>query len=459
MDKQLSIIYKKTSEVVPYENNARWNDKAIDAVASSIKEYGFKNPILIDKDNVIIAGHTRLKAAQKLNIEKVPCIYADDLTPQQIKAFRIADNKTGEIADWNFDLLEQELQELLNGGYDISSIGFNDAELDEIIAKTVEDMDYYLDLRNGYDADDEEQEEKPATQEKQNLADMFGVPPFSVIDTCRGYWQDRKRMWLDFGVKSELGRKENMMNASKTPDYADIKLEHIAPSTSIFDPVLCEIMYKWFNIEKGDILDPFAGGSVRGIVAHKLGFNYWGNDLRQEQIDANYENAKTVIPENIPHWTCGDSVNIIDIMQSKKFDMIFSCPPYADLEVYSDLENDISNMEYEDFLSAYRNIIKNSCSLLKDNRFAVFVVGDVRDKKGFYRDFISHTKQAFIDCGCNLYNEIIKVDPLGTAALRAGHTFKTRKIVKVHQNILVFYKGNIKDIKENYKDIEFEEIE
>lgn len=153
-DKQMSIVYLSVNDITPYEKNARINDKAVDAVAKSIKEYGFKNPILIDKDNVIIAGHTRLKAAQELNIEKVPCIYADDLTPKQIKAFRIADNKTGEIADWDFGLLEEELQELIGDGYDIENIGFNEKELEEIIAKTVEDMDYYLDLRNGENEED-----------------------------------------------------------------------------------------------------------------------------------------------------------------------------------------------------------------------------------------------------------------------------------------------------------------
>lgn len=155
MKEKLSIVYLSVDEITPYEKNARINEKAVDAVASSIKEYGFKNPILIDKDNVVICGHTRLKGAKKLGYKEVPCVYADDLTPGQVKAFRIADNKTGEIADWDFDLLEQELQELIGDGYDISSIGFNDAELEEIIAKTVEDMDYYLDLRNGGNAGDE----------------------------------------------------------------------------------------------------------------------------------------------------------------------------------------------------------------------------------------------------------------------------------------------------------------
>lgn len=171
-DKQISIVYLSVNEITPYENNARINDKAVDAVVKSIKEYGFKNPILIDKDNVIIAGHTRLKAAQELKIKNVPCIYADDLTPQQIKAFRIADNKTGEIADWDFDLLEQEMQELIGDGYDIESIGFNDAELEEIISKTVEDMDYYLDLRNGEKEDEEEFDEGGQNPEMLDIDDV-----------------------------------------------------------------------------------------------------------------------------------------------------------------------------------------------------------------------------------------------------------------------------------------------
>lgn len=95
--------------MVPYENNPRNNDDAVDAVANSIKEFGFKVPIIVDKNNVIVAGHTRLKAAQKLGMDEVPVIVADDLTDDQIKAFRLADNKVGEIATWDFSKLEEEL--------------------------------------------------------------------------------------------------------------------------------------------------------------------------------------------------------------------------------------------------------------------------------------------------------------------------------------------------------------
>lgn len=119
-----------TKELIPYSNNPRNNESAVDAVAASIEEFGFKVPIIIDKDNVIVAGHTRLKAAQKIGLEKVPCIKADDLTPEQLKAFRLADNKVGELATWDFAKLEEELTELdsLDLDFDMSEFGFDVSE-------------------------------------------------------------------------------------------------------------------------------------------------------------------------------------------------------------------------------------------------------------------------------------------------------------------------------------------
>lgn len=119
----MKIIEKKTDELIPYINNPRNNDEAVDAVASSIKNFGFKVPIVIDKNNEIVNGHTRLKAAKKLGLQSVPCIIADDLTESQIKAFRLADNKVSEIATWNLDLLDIELSELSD--IDMSEFGFD----------------------------------------------------------------------------------------------------------------------------------------------------------------------------------------------------------------------------------------------------------------------------------------------------------------------------------------------
>ena len=119
----MKIIELTLDQLKPYEKNPRRNDHAVKYVAQSIKEFGFKVPIIIDKDNVIVAGHTRYKAAKKLGMEKVPCIIADDLTDEQIKAFRIADNKVTEIAEWDFDLLSDELKDILN--IDMGNLGFD----------------------------------------------------------------------------------------------------------------------------------------------------------------------------------------------------------------------------------------------------------------------------------------------------------------------------------------------
>ena len=119
----MNIIEMDINDLIPYEQNPRRNDSAVDAVAESIKEFGFKVPIIVDKDNVIVAGHTRHKAAQKLGIEFVPVIRADDLSEEQVKAFRLADNKTGELAGWDFEKLEAELAEIEN--IDMESFGFN----------------------------------------------------------------------------------------------------------------------------------------------------------------------------------------------------------------------------------------------------------------------------------------------------------------------------------------------
>ncbi len=210
--------------------------------------------------------------------------------------------------------------------------------------------------------------------------------------------------------------------------------------TSIFDPALCEVLYHWFCPVGGDILDPFAGGSVRGIVANKLKFKYTGIDIRQDQIDSNREQAIDILDvNNQPNWYVGDSNEVLNDF-NKQFDFIFSCPPYADLEVYSNLKGDISNMNYKDFICAYESIINKSCKLLKSGGYACFVVGEVRDKKGNYIGFVPDTIKAFEKAGMNYYNEAILLNAIASASMRANGNMKSKKLVKVHQNILVFKK-------------------
>jgi len=419
-------------KIIPYHNNPRKNEDAIDAVAASIEEFGFQQPIVVDKDMVIIVGHTRYAAAKELGLTKVPVVVAKDLSEEQARAYRLADNKTNELAKWDEKLFAEEISGIED--IDMSLFGFGSIDWDEFEEKDDNEEDYHDDSLN-YDPEN-----------AKKLSDMFGAPPVSVLDTKQGYWQCRKRFWVDLGIESEVGRKAYCL-----PQNLGKYGRAGATGVSMFDPALCEIMYKWFNIENGSIYDCFAGGSVRGIVAEMLGYKYTGIELRSEQVKANKSNAKKLKVN--PTWYCDDSLNADKYLEDESVDMCFTCPPYADLEVYSDLPNDISNMDYNDFLETYSKILSIACKKLKQDRFFVIVIGDVRGKTGAYRDLLSSTKKIFIDNGLSLYNELILLESLGCACLRAGHFFRsTRKVVKVHQNVLVFYKGDINNIKTNYKE-------
>jgi len=274
------------------------------------------------------------------------------------------------------------------------------------------------------------------------VAQRFGFPPFTVLDAKQGEWQERKRAWLAVGLKSEVGRGDNLaFNISMGGYEVGQNSQHANDGTSIFDPVLCELAYRWFCPPEGQVVDPFAGGSVRGIVAAQLGLDYWGCDLRAEQIEANRAQAETICDGIKPVWVCGDSMDTL--AHAPVADFVFSCPPYGDLEVYSDDPADLSRMEWHAFVAAYKRIILRAVGRLKDDRFACFVVGDFRDNRGFYRDFVSTTIRAFEECGARLYNEAILATPIGSACMRVTKQFDvSRKMAKTHQNVLVFCKGD-----------------
>lgn len=326
------------------------------------------------------------------------------------------------------------------------------------------------------------------------LRERFDFPPFSVLNAREGQWQERKRAWLSLGIKSEVGRGENLLKMSDTllePDpekraamqaargdartfgsggpgdlAAGFKARAIndhegqarvlgnvqAPTegsgTSIFDPVLTELSYRWFCPPGGQIVDPFAGGSVRGLVAGLLGFRYYGIDLRAEQIAANEAQRAQIAPDTAIEWACGDS-NVL-LKTAPEADLIFSCPPYGDLEQYSDDPKDLSAMSWNDFVGFYRAIIRKCVERLKDDRFAIFVVGEYRDKQtGLYRGFVPLTCASFMAAGAALYNEAILVTAVGSLPIRATKQFETsRKLGKTHQNILIFCKGDPKKAAE-----------
>jgi len=476
--------------LTPYARNSRTHsDAQVAQIAASIQEWGWTMPVLVSEDGTLIAGHGRVLAARKLGLTEVPVMIATGWSEAQRRAYVLADNQLAMNAGWDMDLLSIEMQDLNTEGFDLSLIGFDD--------KTLED------LLNPQKDESETGEGSPS----EKLSDKFMVAPFSVLNAREGWWQDRKRAWIAMGIKSEEGRGsgefnaapggqkmvagysdgkrlvgvENLKNSQKKqmdgvlmkswtshpvfyPQKASKEKElgrelttaeflsdyFIPPTddayssgTSIFDPVLTELSYRWFSPSNGIIIDPFAGGSVRGIVASKLGRQYIGMDLRGEQVEANRAQAEAICSDPMPIWHEGDSRTIDRVCHDVNADMIFSCPPYADLEVYSDNPADLSTLPYDEFRSAYFEIIAKACSRLKNDSFAAFVVGEVRDKKGNYVDFVGDTIQAFRDAGLHYYNEAILVTAVGSLPIRAGKQFSSsRKLGKTHQNVLVFVKGD-----------------
>lgn len=263
------------------------------------------------------------------------------------------------------------------------------------------------------------------------------IKPFSILDSRAKEWQDRKRWWTNtYKIQSELGR-ENTISKSK---FWDIEESNV----SIFDATLCEKMYEWFIPKNGKILDPFAGGSVRGIVATEMGFEYTGIDLSTEQINANQLQSEK------PNWIVGDSEHILETINDEIYDFVFTCPPYYDLEIYSDDVNDISNMSVEEFDKKYYSILNKSAKKLKNNRFFVVVVSEVREqsitgsyKIGKYKGLVWKTIEACEKAGLHFYNDMILFNSQHTASRIVDTYFnRNRKVASVHQNILVFVKGN-----------------
>lgn len=409
--------------VAPYGKNAKQHPKKqVEQIAASIKAFGFNQPVVTDKEGVIIVGHGRYEAAKLMGLKEIPVLEVD-LPDGKVKAYRLADNKLNE-SKWEMDLVIDELNLLT----------------DELLQLT------------GFTRLDINREEWKRV-EKRSLAEDFIIPPFSYWDTRQAYWQDRKRRWKEFFGDSREGRDDDLIGEG-LGNLAKLMGSDTLTGTSEFDPVVAEICYKWFVPPNGKILDPFAGGVVRGAVAGTLDYEYTGIDLSRVQIAANKEALARIDTEiKQPTYVEGDSSTLEKLLpKDEQYDFIFSCPPYYDLEVYSDDKDDLSNKDtYEEFKDIYTKAITKAVNRLKDNRFAVFVVGDIRDKEGFYRGFVRDTVEAFEHAGAKLYNDIVLVNSIATASLRSRRPFDSaRKVTKVHQNVLAFYKGDPKEISNAY---------
>jgi Pyridoxal-phosphate dependent enzyme/ParB-like nuclease domain len=696
------------NRLVPWAKNPRRNDAAVDVVAASIKELGFGAPVVARRADLrIIAGHTRVKAALKLGLRRVPVrlLDVDEATADRLA---LADNRLGEVAEWDDAALLPLLQQYVA---DAELLGWTEADVEALVRASRDD--------GGAAA---------AASAAATLAERFVVPPFTVLDARQGYWRDRKAAWIALGLKSFLGR-ENIVQGAQAPKpgRTAYSTQHLAAyrkagsseappdagvkmDLSIFDPVLCEVAYRWFCPPGGVVLDPFAGGSVRGLVATRLGRRYYGVDLRAEQVAANRgqweelaprfrprvsepivdayqgsrtplerrgsvwfkredqfaiagvaggkvrtcwelakgavglvtagsraspqvnivahiarrlgipcrvhvpagelspellsaqasgaevvqhrpgyntvivararvdaadrgwteipfgmecveavrqtaaqvavlpkrvrrivvpvgsgmslagvlhglqaarstvpvvgvvvgadpterldryappgwrdrvtlvrsaldyheeapvtelegvpldpiyeakcipivepgdllwvvgirETARVVVQDVAPTWVVGDATRLGAVRGlPAQADLVFSCPPYMDLEVYSDDPADLSAMDDAAFWQAYRAAIAAAAARLRDDRFAVWVVGELRGPDGTFKGFVPGTIAAFAEAGCRLYNDGVLVTPLLTLPMRTGNSFTgSRKLGRAHQTVLVFVKGD-----------------
>ncbi len=451
-------------------------------------------PIVVDNTFVALGGNMRYRALTAISdmdeaelksrlleardFQKKTAAEQDNLIEYWL---RWKDKPTAHIIKAT-DLSEEEQREFIIK----DNVGYGEWDMDALANEwDAEELDDWgLDVWQNKEW--ENGESSGATNSKPanaSLNDRFIVPPFSILDTRKGYWQERKKKWRELIGDNGESRNDTLITSPEikykdlyqrtrqhreelgitfkeyldkyVPD--DVKEREaskvLSAGVSLLDPVMAEIVCRWFGQDNCKTFDCFAGDSVFGYVSAHLGNEFIGIELRPEQARLNNERVEGMTARYIND----DGQNVAQHIAPDSQDLLFSCPPYFDLEKYSDLENDASNQDsYEDFIKILENAFKAAVGCLKDNRFAVIVVGDVRDKStGFYYDFCGDIKRIFKEAGMPLYNEIILVETGVSTALRAGRYMESRKVAKMHQNILVFYKGKTKEIKNNFKKIEY----
>jgi len=438
------------------ENPNKMSGDQMSGLKASMEKFGYLEPIIVDQNNMIADGEHRLLVYKDLNMKKIPAFRVDLKTDAERKLLRQTMNKLRGQHDPELD--SQELLLL----YEKDML----PELESLIGQDLNELkrlvyDFHPD-KFSRDIGIAAQDGNPLYA--GGLSERWGIPPFSVLDRRTQTWQERRRLWLDFGIASEQGRENVVLFASHLSmrlaprDKKTGKVDpNYKPTVSVFDPVIAEIMIRWFCVPSTNakILDPFCGGSVRGIVSSFFGHHYTGVDLRQEQVDANYRQydvLKDRMPKNHikPEWIAGDSRNISKIVKKKEFDFLLTSPPYYKIEHYSDLANDLNNMNWSEFKKVYREIIHASCDLMNKKKpsFVAWNVGNARDPQSrMYVNQQDITKQYFYDKGFQLQNEFVLIHPAYSLPFRLNNMFLPKRTVpKQHEYVLVFYNGTHKDI-------------
>lgn len=353
----------------------------------------------LGKQFVVIGGNMRLRAMKEAGFTEAPCKVLDKDTPaDKLRAYTAKDNVG--FGEWNWDDLANEW----------------DAE---------ELSDWGLDLPEP--AMEEDHSDAPASNELYK--------PYSVINRQADGWPDRSNM-LRAMLPNDLGRDERSTGNLLDLTQGFQEWSGNDTGTSIFDPCIAEWCYTMFK--PSTVLDPFCGGPSRGYVAAMMGIKYVGFDIRPEQLEVNRQRIDQfgTPPEYV--LSCYSKHNDGDT-----YDMVMTCPPYGDLEVYSDLKEDISNKSPEQFAEAYRAILSKAWGALRPGGHACVVVGNYRRKKK-HIDLEMLTKSILVGCGGDIIGDCIIVDPIGSKAMIGGHHLEKYGVVtRCHQYLVVARKNTV----------------
>lgn len=464
------------------------DDEQFDAFVKDIELHGQLRPISITKTGVVIDGYQRIRACGKLGItprvevvdidvEKDGINYAVSmnamrrhLTPAQL--FDIAEQMLPKLREEARARHGRNIEEGEEKGSAAEkaavAVGLKTRNFYKLKAIKEENADLFERMKSKEAGVSVDKAYSIATKKKASKGALYRkyiISPLSVLNTHTKEWQQQKTFWInDLGIKSEMGRGEQKTGMTNLQNLTGTSL----PSKSVFDPVLVEILVRWFSNKGERVYDPFCGGSVRGVVSGWLGREYIGTDLSSEQVDENRKQGEEIWGRNppndaiLPCWEVGDAANP-ESYPKQPVDLILTCPPYFDLEKYDNGVEDVSGMSWADFKSTMQTIADNCVASLKDNGFIIYVVGDVRDKTGYYRRLPDLISKQFTEGKhkghVDLYNKAIYLTAIATAAMRVEKTFNTqRKLVLVHQEILIFYKGDPSKISSNYEKFESSDL-
>lgn len=268
------------------------------------------------------------------------------------------------------------------------------------------------------------------------------ITPLTVLHTARRDWQARRKAWLDAGLDDGDGRTHISVWPTITPEEG-IRWQR---RVSIFDPVLAEIFILWHTRPGDTVLDPFAGGPVRGLVAAHLGRHYIGIDISPSQVAANQARrdawaARGLLAGSVT-WHVGAAQRLLPEFDPETVDYVLTCPPYHDLERYTDDPADLSVMAWEEYVQAVHAITAETARILRPDRWATWVTGDLRDKRGHLRRLPAMVDAAHEQAGMPLVNDQIVVTPLGGKFGVLWRSWGGRSATRVHQHAHTYIRGD-----------------